>query len=110
MNINSSTAIRRTPRATRMLAIAAAIAALLLACFAATPAHAAGDPTIRFDGTKDAETLELLNAPGDNLPSHTNTLTKTGDSMMLTIGVAAAVTIAAIVLLVIALGWRRKQH
>ena len=47
---------------------------------------------------------------GAKLPSHTNTLTKTGDSMMLTIGVAAAVAIAAIVLLVIALGWRRKQH
>ena len=67
MNTNSSTAIRRTPRATRVLAVATALIALLIACFASAPAHAAGDPTIRFDGTKDAETLELLNAPGDNL-------------------------------------------
>lgn len=67
MNTNSSIAICRAPRASRVFAIAAAAIALLLACFAATPAHAADNPTIRFDGTKDAETLELLNAPGDNL-------------------------------------------
>ena len=67
MNTNSSTAIRRASCASRALAAAAAIIALLIACFAATPAHAADNPTIRFDGAKDAETLELLNAPGDNL-------------------------------------------